>query len=402
MAGRDAPRVALVRVPSSPSGANARDAIKALPMLEEAVRVLSSRQVRLAARFRCEGSADLVAWRIAAVKSAVAQWTIDCGMEDCAEVEKVAGDVKRERGGNIAVRVRRLEEVEADIVPRTNVLKIRETLMLECGIDTSSPCVPCPSCYAGSEDVCGVRQAPHKNRGRIAMKQAHLYSCPGGPDFTWPMPDEGRMERLYQNYNGQARGLSLNHPRPVNQKAFIDTHMTSGIKLRSILEIGCAGGFLLGQFKSIPGLRMTCVEGDADQEKTARKTLEGMNFVLQREMIESSTALSNTDRFDLIMSSHVIEHVPDPCGLFKQLHKMLKPGGYMFHEIPCETVFNQKGQLHMTFWTANSIRSMVEQAGFNVVGMSYVNLKTFHSVGRTISADDGNKTGNVRVIAQRV
>lgn len=40
------------------------------------------------------------------------------------------------------------------------------------------------------------------------------------------------------------------------------------------------------------------------------------------------------ESFDLVVSSHVLEHVPDPWAAFGQVHRVLRPGGRMVHSIP--------------------------------------------------------------------
>lgn len=40
------------------------------------------------------------------------------------------------------------------------------------------------------------------------------------------------------------------------------------------------------------------------------------------------------ESFDLVVSSHVLEHVPDPWVAFGQVHRVLRPGGRMVHSIP--------------------------------------------------------------------
>lgn len=39
-------------------------------------------------------------------------------------------------------------------------------------------------------------------------------------------------------------------------------------------------------------------------------------------------------RFDYVIASHVIEHVPDPIGWFKEIAAVLKPGGVLSLAIP--------------------------------------------------------------------
>ena len=46
---------------------------------------------------------------------------------------------------------------------------------------------------------------------------------------------------------------------------------------------------------------------------------------------------------DVFTSSHVLEHLTDPCILFAEVARVLKPGGLFFTEIPNDNVLKAKG-----------------------------------------------------------
>lgn len=51
-----------------------------------------------------------------------------------------------------------------------------------------------------------------------------------------------------------------------------------------------------------------------------------------REKLEHTTLKS--DKFDLIVCNAILEHVEDPFGCVKQMHRICKPGGKVWVEIP--------------------------------------------------------------------
>ena len=55
---------------------------------------------------------------------------------------------------------------------------------------------------------------------------------------------------------------------------------------------------------------------------------DGLDFI-EDSITESKL---NSASFDLICSWEVLEHVTDPAAMFKQLHRLLKPGGMSVHE----------------------------------------------------------------------
>lgn len=85
--------------------------------------------------------------------------------------------------------------------------------------------------------------------------------------------------------------------------------------------------------------------------------------------------------FDLIVSSHAIEHAPNPCKtLGTQALQLVRKGGYAFHEIPHQDESalrsgKQRGSLHLTFWSKMSVRSIARVTGWRVI--SAANYDTY-------------------------
>lgn len=79
----------------------------------------------------------------------------------------------------------------------------------------------------------------------------------------------------------------------------------------------------------------------------------------------------NNARFDLVILSHVLEHVADPVSLLKSLGKMLAPEGMLYCEVPME-LWRRLPQLdepvtHLNFFTPGSLASTMRTAGYRVL-----------------------------------
>lgn len=88
-----------------------------------------------------------------------------------------------------------------------------------------------------------------------------------------------------------------------------------------VLDVGCGGGAFLAGARDL-GWRVVGVEPDprAVEVATGVRGLDVRLGTLEEQRFES-------DRFDAVTSSHVIEHVHDPLGLLRECARVTKPGG---------------------------------------------------------------------------
>lgn len=91
--------------------------------------------------------------------------------------------------------------------------------------------------------------------------------------------------------------------------------------------------------------------------------------------IFSSMADVPDAHYDVVLSSHVLEHLEDPLANLKLLRDKLKPGGRLVLALPCEThkkvSFAIDVDQHMFAWTFRTINNLVQRAGFEIVDNRY-------------------------------
>lgn len=79
--------------------------------------------------------------------------------------------------------------------------------------------------------------------------------------------------------------------------------------------------------------------------------------------------LPDSERFDVIVCSHVIEHVADPCALLKALARRLSPAGVIFVEVPMEiwgrAPIHHEPVTHVNFFTPASMSRLLLESGLN-------------------------------------
>jgi len=82
-------------------------------------------------------------------------------------------------------------------------------------------------------------------------------------------------------------------------------------------------------------------------------------------------------QFDLVVLSHVLEHVLDPCTMLRLIHASLVPGGMLYVEvpnIPRESLLRYPDQTwaprwdepHITFFSVPTLRDLLESVGFEL------------------------------------
>lgn len=123
--------------------------------------------------------------------------------------------------------------------------------------------------------------------------------------------------------------VSAKRERLEHQVRFFAPFVPAGA---SVLEIGCATGGLAEVARSmLPIARYDAVELSVDTGKRAAVHLDTLFSEPLRVLIEKN-AIKN--KYDLVVISHVMEHLDNLHGEIIAMKQMLKPGGALFVEVP--------------------------------------------------------------------
>ncbi len=96
--------------------------------------------------------------------------------------------------------------------------------------------------------------------------------------------------------------------------------------------------------------------------------------------VEDLTQIHHADRFDLILSVDVMEHIPDDVGVFRNFHRALKPRGVLFINTPSNLggsdahTPDDKSFIEehaRNGYGAEEIRTKLESVGFTVEKIRY-------------------------------
>lgn len=120
--------------------------------------------------------------------------------------------------------------------------------------------------------------------------------------------------------------FSIAMPRAARTVARTYAFMRPGQKVLDVLDYGCGGGELLERVARL-GHRTVGLDFDEKALATCRSRGLSVRPASQLPVLGAGT-------FDIVTCMNVIEHVPDPRALLRDLARTLKPGGVLLIETP--------------------------------------------------------------------
>jgi 2-polyprenyl-3-methyl-5-hydroxy-6-metoxy-1,4-benzoquinol methylase len=152
-----------------------------------------------------------------------------------------------------------------------------------------------------------------------------------------------------------------------------------GIGTIRVLDVGCADGRLLpGYRQAIPSRTIETYGIDISEAAVEQARRNGHVAVAGR--FEVDTELPDAS-FDLIVASHVIEHVADPIAFARRAAQLLKPGGlFMFATPNVDSADARRfGRFwggwhfprHWTLYDATTAAQLADQVGLCVEQVVY-------------------------------
>jgi len=138
----------------------------------------------------------------------------------------------------------------------------------------------------------------------------------------------------------------------------------------TVLDVGCGQGVGLEVFKAA-GLKPTGVTLGADAEVCRAKGLDVVEMDLSFLDFEDG-------RFDMVWCRHALEHSVFPFFTLSEMHRVLKPGGTLYVEVPApdtacahQTNPNHYSVLGKSMWT-----ELIRRTGFADVKAVDINFQT--------------------------
>jgi SAM-dependent methyltransferase len=228
----------------------------------------------------------------------------------------------------------------------------------------------CPICDSKEIEQQGLYRG--KSKVFQHLKLVHCITC----DFIFaaPMPSESLLKDYNESYFHSAHGgqstsvtsiaffrgiahLRMNH---------IDRFLKNkNINVNSVLECGPGAGYFAKKWLGHhSGNKYTAIETDRSCYESLHKM--GVNLAA------SSSDLKDFDTHDLVVLSHVLEHVSNPYEFLNSATKNLRNGGAVFIEVPCQDwVHKSLDEPHLLFFDKKSMNRLMEKMGFEDIKVSY-------------------------------
>lgn len=149
---------------------------------------------------------------------------------------------------------------------------------------------------------------------------------------------------------------------------------------RTLLDIGCGNGALTAKMAEA-GFRAAGVDSEVSGIERARGAFPGIDFSLQD--VSEPLPAELRDRFDVVVTAEVIEHLFLPRQLFARAREALAPDGVLVVTTPYHgyvknlmiAAFNQFDEhvgalgdyCHIKFFSRKTLGEMARQCGFEPV-----------------------------------
>jgi SAM-dependent methyltransferase len=169
---------------------------------------------------------------------------------------------------------------------------------------------------------------------RVAARHPDLF-IESGSEFRW-LPSAEEVEAA----------VRANLGRIVNQLA--DAGLGPGaVRGREVLDVGCGeAGFALPTYERLGARHVVGIDneygsiGSTRYADAVRARMATRSEVVQGDMVDGSELLGS-ERFDLVASTSVLEHVADLPAFFRGSFAVVKPGGICIHRY--EPYFSLRG-----------------------------------------------------------
>lgn len=199
--------------------------------------------------------------------------------------------------------------------------------------------------------------------------------------YQFPFPERHQIEEIYNQDDSHYFISDVKNANFVQGELWLretaqffitrlQEHYTQSLADASVLDFGCGTGIVLDEIQKL-GSRCTGVEMSpwACRYGRERFGLTMLNEDILKVQLEPES-------FDVILMSHVIEHLPDPVTIVSRLAHLLKPNGVLMICTPYSDSLGAKlfgrhwlyylPNEHLHLFNDSSMTKVIESSGLQV------------------------------------
>ncbi len=235
----------------------------------------------------------------------------------------------------------------------------------------SHPKRPCPVCL-GKESKLLFQQTFATLSESSLMDGYDVVICRNcGGCYADHIPPQEIFDRYYaemSKYTHGDRDGKISETDAARFRQIVDAVSPYVEKHESIVDVGCATGGLLAEFKRRGHQNLIGFEPSPACAETARRLYD-----LEVRPVGISSLDQAAERFDLVILTVVLEHVCDLDSSLVSLTKLLKPGGRLYLEVPDAGAYYQWfsapfqffSMEHINFFSKESLANLLARHGFS-------------------------------------
>ncbi len=204
-------------------------------------------------------------------------------------------------------------------------------------------------------------------------------------DLTSPGTDETRAfyDDVWQKYGH----LDAKSPAAFHRRRLVVELAQGAAPVGTrLLDVGCGQGELIGELAhAMPGARVDGADVSQQSLDDTRKRSPAADLFLLdlADPAFEKTNASRLGRYDLVVASEVVEHIPDDARAVKNLRSLLTPGGALVITVPGGKMSRFDELIgHQRHYDPDRLSELLKSAGFEVervLGWGF----PFHSIYRT-------------------
>jgi len=192
--------------------------------------------------------------------------------------------------------------------------------------------------------------------------------------FADPMPSDSALAEFNASYFSCAHGekpksrtataffSGIARLRIAYLEPYLSTHQ---ITVSRVLELGPGPGFFARTWLDRhPTTIFKAIETDSSCHASLKE--------IGVHLVDCAERHAKEDPFDLVVMSHVLEHVSRPIQFISEATQNLRKGGALFIEVPCrDWEHKNMDEPHLLFFDKEPMKRLLGNQGFGEIKVSY-------------------------------